>query len=196
MTPSKPISPSFGINSDGKREASSHSITWGAISDSANSRTLRRRCCFSSVKEKSTGPQESFSAFGQTNYLYHRAKGSLWRPSWMVPKLHFCTMAEKDLTQSSRSAESTEATESFETAQCATSYLRDSELVPAHLVSGVLFVQPLFERREVIEDRGGIHLALAGHYLEGVGPGAALSHGQHFRELRPGCFVGINRAAI
>jgi hypothetical protein len=37
-------------------------------------------------------------------------------------------------------AESTEDTESFETAQCATSYLRDSALVPAHLVSGVLFV--------------------------------------------------------
>src|SRR5882762_4064891 len=95
MTPSKPISPSLGINSDGKREASSHSITWGAISDSANSRTLRRRCCCSSVKEKSTGPQESFSAFWQTNYLYHRAKGSLWRPSWVVPKLHLDTTAEQ-----------------------------------------------------------------------------------------------------
>src|ERR1700680_3250469 len=29
----------------------------GAISDSANSRTLRRSCCCSSVKEKSTSPQ-------------------------------------------------------------------------------------------------------------------------------------------
>jgi len=46
-----------------KREASSHSITWGAISDSANSRTLRRSAAVRSVKEKSTGPQESFSAF-------------------------------------------------------------------------------------------------------------------------------------
>src|SRR6195256_6665675 len=95
MTPSNPISPSFGINSDGKREASSHSITWGAISDSANSRTLRRRCCCSSVKEKSTGPQESFSAFEQTNYLYHRAKGSLWSPSSVVPNLHLDTTAEQ-----------------------------------------------------------------------------------------------------
>gem|GEM_PF-2843355 len=58
----------------------------------------------------------------------------------MVPKLHFYTMAEKDLTQSSQREESTEGTETFETAQCATSYLRDSALVPAHLVSGVLFV--------------------------------------------------------
>src|SRR3979490_205312 len=128
MTPSNPISPSFGINSDGKREASSHPITWGGISDSANSGTLRRRCLCSSVKEKSTGPQESFSAFEQTNYLYHRAKGSLWRPSLVVPKLHLYTMAEKDLTQSPQGAESTEATESFETAQCATSYLHDSAL--------------------------------------------------------------------
>src|SRR5262249_50309408 len=33
----------------GKCEASSHSITWGAISPSANSRTLLRSCCCSSV---------------------------------------------------------------------------------------------------------------------------------------------------
>src|SRR6267378_1062666 len=101
MTPSKPISPSLGINSDGKHEASSHSITCGAISDSENSRTVRRRCCCSSVNEKSTRPQERFSAFGQTNYLYHSASGSLWRPSWMIPKLQLDTIAEKDLTQRS-----------------------------------------------------------------------------------------------
>src|SRR6266853_6795716 len=99
ITPSKPISASFGINSDGKREASSHSITWGPISESANSRTLRRRCCCSSVKEKSTGPQASFSPYGRTNYLYHTANGSPWGHRGWVPKLQLDAGAEKDLTQ-------------------------------------------------------------------------------------------------
>src|SRR6266478_4848034 len=40
--------------STGKCDASSHSIACGAISPSANSRTLRRRCCCSSVKLNST----------------------------------------------------------------------------------------------------------------------------------------------
>src|SRR6266404_281262 len=54
ITPSSPISPSFGIISIGKCDASSHSITCGPISPSANSRTLRRSCCCSSVKLNST----------------------------------------------------------------------------------------------------------------------------------------------
>src|SRR5277367_2909432 len=54
ITPRKPISASLGMISEGNVEASSHSITCGAISPSANSRTVRRRCCCSSVSEKST----------------------------------------------------------------------------------------------------------------------------------------------
>src|SRR5882757_5382185 len=54
MTPSRPISASLGMISIGNFEASSHSITWGAISPSANSRMLRRSWFCSSVKEKST----------------------------------------------------------------------------------------------------------------------------------------------
>src|SRR5437879_4561253 len=47
------------MSSVGKREASSHSMTCGAISDCAKSRTVRWSCCCSSVREKSTrvGPQ-------------------------------------------------------------------------------------------------------------------------------------------
>jgi hypothetical protein len=44
----------LGISSAGKREASSHSMTCGAISDCAKSRTVRWSCCCSSVREKST----------------------------------------------------------------------------------------------------------------------------------------------
>src|ERR1700680_3929820 len=54
MMPSRPSSASLGISSAGKREASSHSMTWGAISDCAKSRTVRWSCCCSSVREKST----------------------------------------------------------------------------------------------------------------------------------------------
>src|SRR5215469_15289609 len=54
MTPSRPISASLGRSSRGKWEASSHSITWGPISPSANSRTDLRSCCCSGVKVKST----------------------------------------------------------------------------------------------------------------------------------------------
>src|ERR1700683_3590097 len=53
MTPRNPISASLGMISEGNFEASSHSMTCGAISPSANSRTVRRSCCCSSVREKS-----------------------------------------------------------------------------------------------------------------------------------------------
>src|SRR3984885_8738747 len=52
-TPRNPISASLGMISEGNFEASSHSMTCGAISPSANSRTVRRSCCCSSVREKS-----------------------------------------------------------------------------------------------------------------------------------------------
>src|ERR1700722_18415274 len=54
MTPSNPISASLGIVSIGNFDASSHSMTCGSISPSANSRMLRRSWFCSSVKEKST----------------------------------------------------------------------------------------------------------------------------------------------
>ena len=44
----------LGNQFGGKREASSHSMTCGAISDCAKSRTVRWSCCCSSVREKST----------------------------------------------------------------------------------------------------------------------------------------------
>src|SRR5712692_5992398 len=91
MTPSRPISARWGIISEGKCEASSHSITWGAISVSANSRTVRRSCCCSSVREKSTGARAqlpSQAALARVVrrqarvHLYHArcsARNGLWR---------------------------------------------------------------------------------------------------------------------
>ena len=53
--PSARARASFGSRSIGKCCASSHSITCGPISASANSRTVRRRSCCSSVGRKSIG---------------------------------------------------------------------------------------------------------------------------------------------
>src|ERR1043166_909361 len=53
MTPMKPCSASFGRSSTGKCCDSSHSRTCGAISPSANSRTLILICCCSSLSSKS-----------------------------------------------------------------------------------------------------------------------------------------------
>src|ERR1051325_7052745 len=50
-----PRRPSSFTVSSGKCEASSHSMTCGRISRSANSRTLLRSCCCSSVNSKSIG---------------------------------------------------------------------------------------------------------------------------------------------
>src|SRR5580700_9573013 len=71
MTPSKPISAICGMISEGKVEASSHSITCGAISPSANSRTVLRSCCCSLVRENSTTPHRKTRASGAALHLYH-----------------------------------------------------------------------------------------------------------------------------
>src|SRR5437660_5213887 len=57
-TPVNPSSPSFGSSSIGKCCASSHSITYGAISASANSRTLIFICNCSSVSSKCIGSEQ------------------------------------------------------------------------------------------------------------------------------------------
>src|ERR1700733_10137150 len=59
ITPRNPITASLGINSEGNFDTSSHSITCGRISPSANSRTVRRNCCCSSVSANSTWPRRS-----------------------------------------------------------------------------------------------------------------------------------------
>ena len=66
----KPSSASLGMISEGKVEASSHSITCGAISPSANSRTVRRSCCCSLVRENSTKPHRK-KRFRAALHLYH-----------------------------------------------------------------------------------------------------------------------------
>src|SRR4051812_46490706 len=68
--------------------------------------------------------------------------------------------------------------------------------LPPALGALVLLLEPRLERREVIEDRGGVHLALAGERLERVGPGLARAQRQHVAELLAGLLVSVDRALV
>src|SRR5208282_945218 len=81
MTPRKPMSASLGMISDGKCETSSHSITCGAISPSANSRTVRRSCCCSSVRENSTEPRPQVTFHVTSVSLISHRENFTCRPS-------------------------------------------------------------------------------------------------------------------
>src|SRR5215469_15422738 len=72
--------------SRGKCDASSHSITWGAISPSANSRTPFRSCCCCSVNANSTilPPPLSVFSIALLNTIYSTSFG---RPRRRVPRL-------------------------------------------------------------------------------------------------------------
>src|SRR5579864_1715635 len=74
--PSKPSLASCGTISCGKWEASSHSIMCGAISASANSRTVRRSACCSSVNEKSKVASVASLEFYADILLYHSGRFS------------------------------------------------------------------------------------------------------------------------
>ncbi len=58
ITPSIPSSPRRATTSRGKTWASSHSMTCGAISDSANSRTIFLTASWSSESWKPNGTEE------------------------------------------------------------------------------------------------------------------------------------------
>src|ERR1700741_520281 len=60
----------------------------------------------------------------------------------------------------------------------------------------IFFVEPGFQRSEILEHRGGVHLLLAGECFEGFGPRTALCHFAHPRKFGARFFVVVNRAAI
>src|ERR1035437_2147107 len=69
-------------------------------------------------------------------------------------------------------------------------------VLPAGLVAFVLLVEPGFEGGEIVEDRGGVDFFFAGQRFQSFGPGAALSHFEHFRELRARSFVAVDGATV
>src|SRR5262245_56493334 len=59
-----------------------------------------------------------------------------------------------------------------------------------------LFVEPLREGREVVEDRRRIHLAFTGHRLERVRPRLRHTHLQHRVQLPSSFLALVRRAAV
>src|SRR5258708_10961542 len=65
-------------------------------------------------------------------------------------------------------------------------------LIPAYLVSRVLLIKPLLQRRKVVEYGARIHLPLASQSLECVRPRATLAHCQHLSELCARSFISVD----
>src|ERR1044071_10211187 len=68
--------------------------------------------------------------------------------------------------------------------------------LPAGFLALVLLVEPLFERRKIVQDGGGIHLALAADGFQRVRPGLALAHAEHLVQALTGGLVFVDRAAM
>src|SRR5690349_3783970 len=68
--------------------------------------------------------------------------------------------------------------------------------LPAGFLALVLLVEPLFERRKVVENGGGIHLALAADGFQRVRPRLALAHAQHLVQALTGSFVSVDGAPV
>src|SRR5208337_4507354 len=68
--------------------------------------------------------------------------------------------------------------------------------LPPHLLAFVLLIEPLLQRREVLQHRAGIHLTLAGEGVQRVGPRLALAHLEHRVQLCAGRLIAVERAAI
>src|SRR5947208_2080533 len=64
--------------------------------------------------------------------------------------------------------------------------------LPAGFFALVLFVEPLLEWRKVVEDGGGIHLALAADGFQRVRPRLALAHAEHLVQAFTGGFVFVD----
>src|SRR5437667_11699260 len=71
-----------------------------------------------------------------------------------------------------------------------------SAVLPARRLPLILLVQPFLQRREVIQNGPGVHLALARQGLHRVLPGTAFSHRQHGVQPLAGFFVVVNRGAV
>src|SRR5690348_7408340 len=69
-------------------------------------------------------------------------------------------------------------------------------LSPPYWLSCVLVVQPFLQRREVIADRRGIHLALSGERKELLRPRPACAHGHRLGQPLARLLIAIDGAAI
>src|SRR5579864_7391164 len=68
--------------------------------------------------------------------------------------------------------------------------------LPTYVVTYILFVQPLLERRKILQKSGRIHFPFARKGFQGFRPGTTLAHLQHLVQLRAYRFVVVNRTAV
>src|ERR1700682_522628 len=75
---------------------------------------------------------------------------------------------------------------------------KNSHQLPANrvIVLFVLFVEPGFERREIIGQCAGVRDILPGEGLHSLGPGLTGAQSQHLIQLGACRFVSVNRAAM
>src|SRR5688500_17390083 len=73
---------------------------------------------------------------------------------------------------------------------------RSGSRSPARLLSLVLLVEPRLQRRVIVNHRTGIHLALTGQSLEGVGPWLGCAHLQRGLQSTARFGVAVDRAAM
>src|SRR5262245_60270736 len=69
-------------------------------------------------------------------------------------------------------------------------------LLPAALAAAILFLEPARERLEILRDRGRVHLARAGQFLERVLPRLARAERQHFLVPLAGFLAAEHRALV
>src|SRR5947207_9339625 len=70
------------------------------------------------------------------------------------------------------------------------------KLSPSRFCAFELFVEPFVERREVVDDRGRVHLVRARHHGERLRPRLRLAERQHRVQLLSGRFALVNRTAM
>src|SRR5258708_39603368 len=71
-----------------------------------------------------------------------------------------------------------------------------STLLPATLLPLVLLLQPRSQRFEVLQQGIAVHLPLACHDLERVGPRLARAQGEHLPQLRARLLAAVERAFV
>src|SRR5438105_12861219 len=75
-------------------------------------------------------------------------------------------------------------------------YLTAGGSLPATVLPLVLLLQPRLQRLEVFEQRAPVHLPLAGHGFERIGPRLARAHREHLPQFRARFLAAVERAFV
>src|SRR5258708_208703 len=67
---------------------------------------------------------------------------------------------------------------------------------PATGLPLVLLLEPRLQRREVFEERAALHLSLAGHRFQRIGPRFGGAQGKHLPQPRARFLAAVERALV